>query len=133
MRVCLHQQNAAAGNENEEGLRSFIVIYPWMSLFILGFVGPICEELTYRVGLFGLLKRWKWLAYIVSALVFAFMHFSFDAEGDAMIVELINLPMYIFSGVMFALAYDKFGLSASLTAHIVNNVFAVSMTLIETL
>ena len=120
-------------SQNEEGLRSFIVIYPLLSIFILGVVGPFCEELTYRVGLFGLLKKHKWLAYIVSAIVFALMHFTFTAKGEAMIDELLNLPIYLFSGVMFALAYDKFGLSCSLTAHVINNVFAISMTIIASL
>lgn len=118
-------------SENEQGLRGFIVIYPVLSIFILGIVGPLCEELTYRVGLFGLLKKWPWVAYIVSTLVFALMHFGFTTTGDAMIQELLNLPIYLFSGAMFALAYHKFGLSASITAHIINNSFTVVLVIIN--
>ena len=44
-------------NENEEDLRSFIVVYPITSIIFLGFIGPMCEELTYRVGVFGVLKN----------------------------------------------------------------------------
>ena len=110
-------------NENETSLRQIIAIYPVLSVLFFGVIGPICEELTYRVGLFGSLSKYKWLAYLVAIFVFALAHFSFTAEG--IIDELINLPIYLFSGFMFAFAYDKFGLSASLAAHMTNNLYSV--------
>ena len=80
-------------NANEIAAESMIKQYPVISFFILGLVGPICEELTYRFGLFGLLKRQnRILAYIVTAFVFGIIHFDFT--GD-LIVELLNLPVYI--------------------------------------
>ena len=114
-------------NENEETLRSFITIYPFISLIFLGVIGPICEELTYRVGLFGVLKKPKWLAYVIGTLVFALAHFSFTSTN--IINELVNLPVYVVSGFALCLAYDKFGLAASLTAHAVNNIYSVSMVI----
>ena len=115
-------------NENEEALRSFITVYPITSLIFLGIIGPICEEFTYRIGLFGVLKKPKWLAYVIGTLVFALAHFSFTSEN--MINELINLPVYVFSGFMMCLVYDKFGLAGSLTAHTVNNIYSVSMVIL---
>ena len=114
-------------NENEEALRSFITVYPITSLIFLGIIGPICEELTYRVGLFGVLKKPKWLAYVIGTLVFALAHFSFTSTD--LINELVNLPVYVVSGFLLCLAYDKFGLAASLTAHTVNNIYSVSMVI----
>ena len=115
-------------SDNEKGLRSFITIYPMLSVIFLGFIGPICEELTYRVGLFNIFKKHKWLAYFVSILIFAFMHFGFTSED--IVNEFINLPVYIFSGAMLALAYDKFGFWGSLSAHITNNVYSVCMIIL---
>ena len=112
-------------NENEESLRSFITVYPLTSMIFLGFIGPICEELTYRVGVFGILKKPKWLAYVIGTLVFALAHFSFTST--TIVNELINLPVYLVSGFLLCLAYDKFGLAASLTAHTVNNVYSVGV------
>lgn len=113
-------------NDNEATLRSFINIYPGLSILFLCFIGPICEELTYRVGLFGIFDKYKIPAYIIAPLIFALMHFNFGAFGtDAIWNELINLPTYIFSGVAFCFAYDKFGLAGSLTAHVANNLWAV--------
>ena len=116
-------------NGNEVAAEQMIKQYPGISLFILGFVGPICEELTYRFGLFGLLKKKnRILAYIVSSLVFGIIHFDFT--GD-LIVELLNLPTYILCGLIFGTTYDFFGFEGSLTAHITNNVYAVIMTVID--
>lgn len=115
-------------NENEQGLRSFINIYPFWSILILGLVGPFCEELTYRVGLFNVFKKYKWLSYLLSVSIFAIMHFSFTSTD--IINELINLPVYVFSGLALAYAYDKFGLWGSLTAHAVNNLYSVVMVII---
>ena len=115
-------------NENETALRSFISIYPLTSIVFLGIIGPFCEELTYRVGLFGVLKKPKWLAYVIGTLVFALAHFSFTSE--TIINELINLPVYLVSGFTLCLVYDKLGLAGSLTAHTVNNLYSVSMVIL---
>lgn len=114
-------------NENESSLRSIISIYPVLSIIIFGMVGPLCEELTYRVGLFGSLIKVKWLAYTVSIIVFAMMHFSFTSPN--IYDELVNLPSYLVSGALMAIAYDKFGLAASLSAHMINNLYAVIVSI----
>ena len=115
-------------NENEQALRSFINIYPALSIIFLGIIGPMCEELTYRVGMFGSLRKYKWLAYLVSVLVFALMHFNFFSEN--IVDEFINLPNYIIPAVIFAFCYDKYGLAASFTAHSINNLYAIISFLI---
>ena len=115
-------------NANEALAESIILYNPALSFFVLGLVGPICEELTYRFGLFGLLKKKnRVLAYLVTALVFGIIHF--DYTGD-LVVELLNLPIYMISGALFSLAYDLCGFEGSLTAHVTNNIYAVIMTII---
>ena len=116
-------------NQNEQGVRSIIDLYPVGSIIILGIVGPVCEELTYRVGLFGSIKKFnKVIAYIVTVLVFAFIHFGFTASN--IIDELVNLPIYLFSGFILTFAYDKWGFPGSTLAHITNNMYAVLMNII---
>ena len=115
-------------NVNEVVAEQIIIQFPVLSFFILGIVGPVCEELTYRFGLFGMLKRKnRILAYVVSALVFGIIHFDFT--GD-LIVELLNLPTYIICGAIFGAAYDLCGIEGSITAHITNNIYAVILTLV---
>ena len=116
-------------NENQQSAVQLIKTFPILSVFILGIIGPICEELTYRVGLFSLCSRYKrWLAYIISCVIFGFIHFDFTAKD--MIVEWCNLPNYIISGLLFCLAYDLFGLPCSFVAHALNNLYSVIITII---
>ena len=116
-------------NANETIAEGIILENPVISFFVLGLVGPICEELTYRFGLFGLLKKKnRLLAYMVTALVFGIIHFDFT--GD-LVVELLNLPIYMISGALFSVAYDLCGFEGSLTAHVTNNIYAVIITIVS--
>ena len=115
-------------NTNEEAAESMILAFPALSIIVLGILGPVCEEITYRYGLFSLLdKKSKILAYILTPLVFAIIHFDF---GGDMIIELLNLPSYIIAGVLLSLAYDKFGFHTAVIAHVINNLYAIIVTLI---
>lgn len=115
-------------NENELLAEQMIVAYPVLSVLVLGLVGPICEEVTYRYGLFDCInKKNVVLAYIVTALVFAIIHFDFT--GD-MKTELLNLPSYIIAGIVLTFTYHKFGFNASIIAHITNNMYAIITTII---
>lgn len=126
-------------NSNESGINSIIGMYPVLSILIFGLVGPICEELTYRVGLFSVLRRVnKWLPYLVVILVFALIHFDFSAIVEFnnpdyftnLINEILNLPLYAFAGFTFSFLYDKFGLASSITAHTLNNLLSIGLAFI---
>ena len=120
-------------NINQEAANSVITAYPALSILVLGFLGPIVEEFTYRVGLFSFFRRInRWLPYIVTPIIFAFIHFGFGSEGEELINELLNLPSYIFAGLVFSFLYDFFGLSAALTAHISNNLLSILFSLLLT-
>lgn len=115
-------------NGNEALSRSMIKDYPIITVFVVGLLGPFCEEIIYRYGLFGFInQKFKILAYIVTILVFAFIHF--DYTGD-LFVEFLNLPVYILAGIILTFAYDRFGLESSLTAHVINNMYAVVIVLL---
>ena len=110
-------------NANQTAAETFSKNYPILAFFVIGLFGPICEELTYRVGLYSFLRRInKYLAIAVSSIIFAFIHFNF--VGKDIINELWNLPSYIISGVILALAYEHRGPACSMTAHILYNTFA---------
>ena len=121
-------------NENETIVRSVARAVPVGSIIVLGLVGPFCEEMAYRVGMFGFLRRLgKPLAYVLSAIVFGFIHFGWNAlvSGDpALIVnEFVNIPIYIGSGAALCFLYDRFGFAASYTCHVLNNVVSLLLTM----
>ena len=118
----------ALPNVNQEGAEKIIENYPIIALIVLGFVGPICEELTYRVGLYSLLRRInKYLALIVTTIVFALIHFDFTAAN--IIEELWSLPSYLICGLILTLAYERHGPISSIIAHIAYNVIAIVLIL----
>lgn len=119
-------------NANQQTAQNLTKAFPFLALIFLGFIGPICEELTYRLGLFSLLKRInKFLPYILVPIIFGFIHFDFTCFGtETMVNELVNVPSYIIAGLILSLAYSHKGLACSTTAHIINNVFSLIMILI---
>lgn len=113
-----------SGNDNQQAIDVTSESYPLTALIIFGFIGPICEELTYRVGLFSFFKRInKYLAYAVTIVVFTLIHFNFDMANIAN--ELLNLPYYIFAAFALTFMYDNYGFAGSVTAHILNNVISL--------
>ncbi len=131
-------------NANETAVRNVVISSPFMSLIVFGIIGPICEELTYRVGIFSFFRRIHIvLAYFLSIVFFAFIHFDhgsvfayFLHMNDEksylyfcdMIVELLNLPMYMFAGAVFTFLYHKFGFAGSFVCHATNNMLGNLLT-----
>ena len=118
-----------ADNTNQSAALEISKNYPIMAFILLGFLGPICEELTYRVGLYSFFRRInKYLAFAVTIVVFALIHFDFTASD--MINELWNLPSYILAGAILTVAYEHRGPACSMTAHVLYNIFAFCIMLI---
>ena len=119
--------NIPVGNNvNEASLQSLQDVYPFTCLVVFGLIGPICEELTYRVGLFSLLKRRnRAAAYWITIVVFALIHFNFSTNSVTLLNELLNLPYYMFAAFAFSFTFDKFGFAGSVTAHILNNLISL--------
>jgi len=116
-------------NNNEVTIESIILIYPILSLIVFGFIGPFCEEMAYRVGLFSLIRRKNHLlAYVITLTVFGLIHFDFTSGNIT--IELLNLPSYMLSGLILCYVYDKEGVETSIITHAFNNIFAIIMTII---
>ena len=118
----------AEENLNQQTINLILSRYPVSSFLWIVLLGPIVEELTYRFGLFAAIaKKNNIAAYIISALVFGFLHFNVpmtDAntvDYAKLIEEFINIPGYIVSGLVFCFIYEKEGLAGSTVAHITNN------------
>ena len=121
---------AVETNTNQSLVNTYLAWYPVPSILVMGIIGPIVEECTYRIGLFSFLRRLnRWAAYAITIFVFALIHFSFDP--NTIVNELLNLPSYILAGAVFCIAYDLKGPVCSSFAHIVYN--TCSLVLIMTL
>lgn len=119
------------GNANQEAVISLIKQNAILGLITVVILAPLVEELTYRYCMFGEInKRNKILAYAISGFVFMLMHSisSFSTAGGfnkELLMELVYLPPYLFSGLALCYAYDKTNnLGASFIAHLLNNLIS---------
>ena len=110
-------------NNNQEGLEVSFQAQPFLTFFCIVIFAPVCEELAYRFGLFGSIAKYSnTLAYVVTIIVFAFLHFDFTAQGDDLINEFINIPAYLIGAFFLSYAYQRKGnILTSITAHSVYN------------
>lgn len=116
-------------NTNEISVSNIVVDFPLASLLIFGIIGPFCEELTYRVGLFTLTRRVnRILAYAVTIIIFTLIHFTYNSPN--IVNELLNIPCYAFGAFVITYLYDRYGLASSLSAHITNNLVSIGLTVI---
>ncbi len=117
-------ETGATDNANQTYVVELIEYSPGLAVLFLAIIGPVVEELTYRVGLFGVLKRiHPAVAYVAVSIIFGFIHFDLTNMGD--VNEWLNLPVYVISGLLLAITYDKGGFGASALAHILYNLTSV--------
>jgi len=123
----------STSNANQQLIDSMVGGFPLASLILFGILGPISEEIAYRLGLFSLLKRWNKVgAYIIAPLIFGLIHFGWTSIGTTSFFnELLNIPDYIFAGVVLCYVYDKYGVGASTIAHIGNNVTGIVISIVR--
>lgn len=126
-------------NENQRTINALIQGKYWyIAMFVVCLLGPISEEIRYRIGLFSLLKRAnRILAYVISAIIFGLIHFDFNVLFEIstngmnpVIIELVNLPSYIVAGLILSFAYEDWGPGASTMAHILYNSFGFILNMI---
>ena len=118
---------APTDNANETAVVAMMKAYPLMSFVAFVILGPVCEELTYRLGLFSGIRRYsKIAAYIVVILLFGLIHFDFQTTNWTN--ELLNLPYYMSAGAILCYVYDKENLSTSMYAHVTNNLVSYLST-----
>ena len=92
----------------------------WIELLVSALIAPVLEELVHRGVVYGRLRRMMglWPAVLVSALIFAILHFN--------IVQFIYAFLL---GIVFALFVEKSGkLYPAIVAHIAANTLAVIRT-----
>jgi len=107
-------------NDNQKALEEIVRGYPGFAFFFIVLFGPICEEVAYRLGLFSVLrKRNRYLAYAATIVIFTLIHFNFMSNN--LPNECLNLPNYIVPAFLFCLIYERFGLTSTTFAHILNN------------
>ncbi len=121
------QMQSTASNQMiiEQSLLSNGVVFIFLSAVILG---PIAEELIFRLSIFKLIKN-EIVALIVSALAFGLIHLL----NEVTIVDaLINGIVYISLGFVFGYLYirNKKNIAVNIAIHILYNLISVLAVLL---
>ncbi|MBL8022089.1 MAG: CPBP family intramembrane metalloprotease [Leptospirales bacterium] len=82
-----------------------------LTILVSGLLTPMAEELLYRAGLFRFLRSTMPTAFalIVSSFCFAIVH------------PIVSAPFILVCGLTFGVLYWRYGLMASILAHVVYN------------
>ncbi|MFA6805765.1 MAG: CPBP family intramembrane glutamic endopeptidase [Candidatus Methanomethylophilaceae archaeon] len=103
---------------------------PYMILMVINAVifAPIVEELVFRKAFFSIIKN-KWVALVVSSLMFSLIHIISEPTIGGFIV---NLVIYGGSGVGFGYIYlsHKENIYSTIIVHALWNLMTVLLTLI---
>ena len=129
-------------NTNQSILIILIQKQPIITGITVVLLGPLLEELTYRYGLFEMISRKnKILAFILTSLIFGFIHFDFEScfyanntfgfYLESFLIEILNIPSYILSGTVLCYAYYKEdNIATPFMAHVYNNALSYILILL---
>lgn len=142
-------------NSNQSSIETMTSSYPVMLFIMTVFFAPFVEELTYRCGLIDTIGhnyKFRWLGIILSGLIFGLIHadlitpyselmyaYSENATNEvitqlrySLYNELLNLPIYVGSGIFLGLTYAKSGkIASSMVAHFGVNLFSMVVSFIQ--
>ncbi len=108
-------------NPNNEAILDLAKADRGRILAITIVLAPLLEELIFRGGIFGLLRRWnRWLAYVVCILVFGIYHIWQYALSDPL--ALLYLLQYLPAGYILCRSYEKTEcIWTAILLHMLNN------------
>lgn len=115
-------------NLNDMAISAQIDGTPLTTLLIVVFLAPFVEEVLFRGYVFGSLRdHSRAVAYVVSCLLFAFLHVWQFASGEILSVSrFLLLVQYLIPGLVLAWTYDRAGnLWGSIFLHMAANALYV--------
>lgn len=114
-------------NLNDMTIAASINAAPRLTALIIVFLAPFVEEVLFRGLVFGCLKeKSRVVAYVISCVLFAFMHVWTFALSSWDWSYLILMLQYLVPGLVFAWAFDHSGtLWTSILLHATVNALAL--------
>ena len=120
---------------NEAANREYLKMYPLYSIVAMVFIGPLVEEIVFRLGFRKAFT--KWLPYaLFSGLLFGSLHVytAYAGMNFTQILknwhEMLYVVPYGALGFSFAKAfYDTDNICTTMTIHVLHNAFTVFLIL----
>lgn len=123
-----HPVSESANNLKQGNL---LLRYPVLFTLNVVLIGPLIEELVFRVGIFRALRKYSLLlAVLGSSLLFGFIHVFEAVVIQHNMAELWNLIPYFVSGIWLATLYEKRkNILIPLSVHMIANLLGALLTL----
>jgi len=115
---------------NTDAVLELVAISFLPTAFLAVVLAPIVEEILFRGVLFGsLVRKNRILAYVVSTLIFAFLHIRGFLFNDPSPTLLLVMLIYIPPGLALAWVYEKSGsLWTPIFLHALMNLIAIALS-----
>ena len=108
---------------------AFSTAIPWIYPLLVGLSAAALEEFFFRLLAITLLIRWlkrRWLAVLLPAVVWAFLHSNYPHEP----IYIRGIEITVI-GIVFGIVFLRFGIWASIIAHYAINAFIVALPMVK--
>ena len=114
-------------NLNDQAILARMGAAPYSTIFILVFLAPVIEEAIFRGYIFGNLREFnRAAAYLISCLLFAFLHVWQFVVLNHDFSYLIIMVQYLMPGLVMAWTFERSGsLWGSILLHCIVNGLSV--------
>lgn len=114
--------------QNEQSVRELIKINPILSILLASILAPLLEEFVFRLSLYKILSKRKWLFIILSGLIFGSMHVLPTAK---IWTDYLFLIPYSIPGCVFAYTlYKSKNIFVPISLHFIHNTSAIIIQII---
>ncbi len=123
--------SAGQVNLNDVAISAQVHDAPRSTILIVVFLAPFVEEVLFRGYVFGNIReRSRWAAYLVSCLLFAFLHVWQFAVVERSLTYFLLMLQYLAPGLVLAWTYERSStLWGSILLHSIVNALAVGKLL----
>ncbi|MDE2886929.1 MAG: type II CAAX endopeptidase family protein [Gemmatimonadota bacterium] len=108
---------------------AFSTAIPWIYPLLVGLSAAAVEEFFFRLLAIPLLIRWlkrPWLAVLLPAIVWAFLHSNYPHEP----IYIRGIEITVI-GILFGILFLRFGIWAPIIAHYAINAFIVALPMVK--
>ena len=116
--------------QNEQGVRALFAANPILTFILASLLAPILEELVFRLSIYKIIGKYKYLYIILSGLIFGSMHVLGNVSTWT---DWLYLIPYSIPGCVFAYTLVKSdNIFVPISLHFIHNTFALLMQVIAT-
>lgn len=116
--------------QNEQGVRALFAANPILTFILASILAPILEELVFRLSIYKMIGKYKYLFIIISGLMFGSMHVLGNVSNWT---DWLYLIPYSIPGCVFAYTLVKSeNIFVPISLHFIHNTFALLMQVLAT-